>query len=191
MHSHAARYLPGEGHVVCVVLVWETNHVWEAWTLQESEPSTLLEPNKKVHSLHLFLSHTMQYVYQEIQVMAHTLHVLLSPTNDIVKTRRKGEEKEDEWIKKKNQNNSLRNHSVGTETHEHSLVCPSVWISDVQGTWHTHTYACTHMCRLTLMCTCTHVCAHTPQSLPLGGHWSHLSSTSLHIFVRLLGVQYL
>lgn len=42
----------------------------------------------------------MQYVYQEIQVMTHTLHVVLSPTNDIVKTRRKGEETEDEWIKK-------------------------------------------------------------------------------------------
>lgn len=72
-----------------------------AWTFQELQPSTLLDPNEKVPSLHLFLSHTTQYVCQEIHGVAHTLRVLLPPTNLIVKMRRKGEETQDEWMDNK------------------------------------------------------------------------------------------
>lgn len=55
--------LPGAYQVrntmVCV-LVWETSRGWEAWTFQELELSILLEPNEKVHSLNLFLSHMIK-----------------------------------------------------------------------------------------------------------------------------------
>lgn len=149
-----------------------------AWTFQELQPSTLLDPNEKVPSLHLFLSHTTQYVCQEIHGVAHTLRVLLPPTNLIVKMRRKGEETQDEWMdNKKKKRERARNYSVGTKTHQHWLLRPPVWISDAQGTLYTHKYACTHTCRLTHMHTCTHTYAHTLQPLRLGGHWSHLSST--------------
>jgi len=115
MHSHATGCLPREGHVLCVALLWERSGGWEAWTFQKLEPSILIEPNEKVHSLHLFLSHTMQYVSQEIHGTARSLHVLLPPTNHVVRMRRKQEETEEERMKK----NRAGNYSVGTETHEH------------------------------------------------------------------------
>ena len=137
MHSHATGCLPREGHVLCVALLWERSGGWEAWTFQKLEPSILIEPNEKVHSLHLFLSHTMQYVSQEIHGTARSLHVLLPPTNHVVRMRRKQEETEEERMKK----NRAGNYSVGTETHEHWLLCPSVWIYDVQGMLYTHMHA--------------------------------------------------
>lgn len=64
----------------------------------------------------------------------------------------------------KKPHNSLRNHSVGTETHEHSLVCPSVWISDVQGTWHTHVRMHTHVQAYSRVYMHTRMCPHTAVS---------------------------
>lgn len=140
MRSWAVRCVPGEEHNgICPGME-------ASWGCEGA--LILLELNEKVHLLHLLFSHMMQYVYQEIHGMAHSLHLLLPPTNDIARKRKKGEEI-DEWIKKKKKEEEIKKSKESFCRHWNlwALTCLSfcldLWCPG--NSEHTHTYAGTHV----------------------------------------------
>lgn len=162
MHSCAVRCIPKEEHNgICPGM--ETN-----WGCEEA--FIVLEPNEKVYLLHLFFSRMMQYVYQEIHGMAHSLHLLLPPTNDIARKRKKGEET-DEWIKKKEEEiekieQGIMLWALKLVSTDFSFLLSRFMMSIMMNSehTHTHTHVYRHTCMLTYMHTwsahrCTHIVA--------------------------------